>query len=111
MKTLYQRKLASILKHLTKTLSGVSRVHLQICRIRELPAMREVYLIREQGMWRPPRVNETCCRRPALADFLQAGTSPRPRSQTLSASMLPSSAALCDSTEDVAKRSVQLLRF
>lgn len=37
------------------------------------PLLREAFLIRDGGGWRPPRVNETCCRRPKLAELLRAG--------------------------------------
>ena len=41
--------------------------------------LREIFLVREGGVWRPPVVNETCCRRPALADFLEDGENISPR--------------------------------
>lgn len=37
------------------------------------PQLREVFLVRDGRQWRPPRVNETCCRRPRLAALLRAG--------------------------------------
>ena len=37
------------------------------------PALRDVFLVKDGGQWRAPKVNETCCRRPALADLLQKG--------------------------------------
>ena len=36
------------------------------------PEMRSTFFIEEGGAWRPPRVNETCCARPALAALLDA---------------------------------------
>ena len=44
------------------------------CRLLKYPEMRRTFYIREgQGdaqQWRTPRVNETCCARPALATLL-----------------------------------------
>ncbi|KAL4420110.1 hypothetical protein ABPG77_000591 [Micractinium sp. CCAP 211/92] len=34
--------------------------------------VRDTFLMKEGKTWRAPRVNETCCRRPQLAAFLQA---------------------------------------
>ncbi len=47
-----------------------------VCDVRRMvqePALRDVFLVKEAGQWRAPKVNETCCRRPALADLLQKG--------------------------------------
>lgn len=35
------------------------------------PAFRDAFFVREGGGWRAPRVNETCCARPALARLLE----------------------------------------
>jgi hypothetical protein len=37
------------------------------------PLLREAFLVPDSGKWRPPRVNETCCRRPQLAALLRSG--------------------------------------
>ena len=37
------------------------------------PLLREAFLVPDGGRWRPPRVNETCCRRPQLAALLRSG--------------------------------------
>ena len=42
-------------------------------RMVQEPALRDVFLVKDGGQWRAPKVNETCCRRPALADLLQKG--------------------------------------
>lgn len=36
------------------------------------PQLREAFLVRDGRLWRPPHVNETCCRRPQLAALLRA---------------------------------------
>ena len=46
---------------------------LRCCRMSQEPALREVFLIEDGGVWRAPAVNETCCRRPALANLLELG--------------------------------------
>ncbi len=38
----------------------------------EVPGLRDAFFVRDGGAWRAPRVNETCCRRPALAALLRA---------------------------------------
>ena len=42
------------------------------CRFTEFEALRDTFYIRDGASWRAPRVNETCCRRPQLAAFLDA---------------------------------------
>lgn len=48
-----------------------SNVSLQAMRAD--PQLREAFLVRDGRQWRPPCVNETCCRRPQLAALLRAG--------------------------------------
>ena len=51
--------------YLVSAIEGNKDVLLQV------PELREMFLVQEGGDWRPPRVNETCCRRPALAEVLR----------------------------------------
>jgi hypothetical protein len=38
------------------------------------PTLRDTFLVADgAGGWRVPRVNETCCKRPALAQLLRDG--------------------------------------
>lgn len=41
------------------------------CRLEANPALREVFLIKEKGSWRAPKLNESCCVRPQLAALLK----------------------------------------
>lgn len=34
------------------------------------PELRQAFLIAEGSQWRAPKINETCCKRPALAALL-----------------------------------------
>ena len=50
------------------------------CRMQAFPAVMQTFYIREGDAWRAPRVNETCCKRPQLAAFLErvAADGPQP---------------------------------
>lgn len=41
--------------------------------LEQFPALRDTFLVQEGGKWRVPRINETCCRRPQLAQLLRDG--------------------------------------
>jgi hypothetical protein len=44
-----------------------------LAKVKASPALREAFLIPDgAGGWRPPAAGELCCRRPALADTLEA---------------------------------------
>lgn len=53
--------------YLVAALAGSS----QAAMLGEHPALRDAFLIKTRSGWRAPRVNETCCRRPALAQLLR----------------------------------------
>lgn len=46
-------------------------VYVRVCRLKAFPSLYETFMIRDGATWRPPAVNETCCRRPRLAATLQ----------------------------------------
>ena len=65
--------------------------------MQEFPAILEAFYIKQGSAWRAPRVNETCCARPRLADFLElvAAEGPGPVIQHHAAVRLWLAAAPC----------------
>ena len=53
------------------------------------PLLREAFLVPDSGHWRPPRVNETCCRRPQLAALLRSGVVNMAQTQSRLSGFLP----------------------
>ena len=41
--------------------------------VSDFPLLRDTFLVLDAKGWRIPRVNETCCVRPSLAELLQDG--------------------------------------
>ncbi|EFN58126.1 hypothetical protein CHLNCDRAFT_141865 [Chlorella variabilis] len=54
--------------YLVASLSGEN----QTAALLQWPAIRDTFLKKDGGKWRAPRVNETCCKRPKLAELLTA---------------------------------------
>lgn len=40
-------------------------------RLQSNTALRDIFLVKENGKWRAPKVNESCCVRPQLAALLR----------------------------------------
>lgn len=58
-----------------------------------IPGMRDAFYLQSPGGWRPPKINETCCVRPALAALLADGATTRLTAQLTVDTIVPAVAS------------------